>query len=401
MMPLSKRNAQFEEIVAQAFRKAGWRVRRHGLIGEVGAILVNKGGVQYAVEVKSAGEGRSDRLIPLLSQAILQAQTLAGMLDHSAAPLAIVAARRIPEIVAGQIKQFAERHAADVAIGIIDSEGFRWFSGPGLEELQAKQTGGSVRRTVQLARPADLFSDLNQWMLKILFGQRLPEPLIAVPRKPLRNASQLAVAANVSIMSASRFVNQLAREGFLDEHNEDLQIVRSEELLERWIAANRHAWREVPGRWIIKQDEAQFHARMARYAAASNVHNLQTPKGKRSGVLKPSLPRCCVGLFAAASVLGFGFVHGPAPHIYLENFGLDTLKLLGFSVENTERQADVCIRIPKNKEAVFRPAVLHNGLPVSDVLQVWIDVSSHPSRGREQANEIRRRVFKPLFGKRP
>jgi hypothetical protein len=40
-------------------------------------------------------------------------------------------------------------------------------------------------------------------------------------------------------MSASRFVNQLANEGFLAKEGDYLQIVRAVELLERWISANR------------------------------------------------------------------------------------------------------------------------------------------------------------------
>jgi hypothetical protein len=33
---------------------------------------------------------------------------------------------------------------------------------------------------------------------------------------------------------------------------------------------------------------------------------------------------------------------------------------------------------------VFRGMVSPGGLAASDVLQVWVDVSTHPSRGREQ-----------------
>jgi hypothetical protein len=32
-----------------------------------------------------------------------------------------------------------------------------------------------------------------------------------------------------------------------------------------------------------------------------------------------------------------------------------------------------------------------------DVLQVWIDVASHPSRGREQADLIRKRVLQRVI----
>ena len=44
----------------------------------------------------------------------------------------------------------------------------------------------------------------------------------------------------------------------------------------------------------------------------------------------------------------------------------------------------------------FGAAVKVDGLPVSDVLQVWLDVSAHPARGREQADVIYRRVIKPM-----
>jgi hypothetical protein len=61
---------------------------------------------------------------------------------------------------------------------------------------------------------------------------------------------------------------------------------------------------------------------------------------------------------------------------------------LGLWSRQPEGPPDACIRIPENKEAVFRSAVRHNGIPVSDTLQVWLDVSSHPTRGKEQAGEF-------------
>jgi len=235
-------------------------------------------------------------------------------------------------------------------------------------------------------------------MLKILLGQRLPDLLLAVPRGQIRSASQLAAAANVSVMSAFRFVNQFAKEGFLDDREEQLQIVRVDELLERWVSANRRSAREVPVRWIIKKDEKQFFASVAEYALESRAEPAAKSRARRGRVLKAP-PRFCIGLFAAAHALGLGFVHGVPSHLYLERFDPDVLQKLGLSVGETDRGADAYIRIPSNKEAIFRAAVIRDGLPVSDVLQVWLDASAHPARGREQADEIRRRVLKPLIGK--
>jgi Holliday junction resolvase len=377
--------ARFERIVADVFRKGGWQVRRHRAAGDMQAdLVVSAGEKKYVVEVKASSEGRRDRLIPLLSQAILQAQAIARRFPEPAAPLAVVAARRVPASVADRLKLFAEQYAPDVAVGVVDAEGFRSFAGAGLEGLDAKPPRHVARGIASPPRPPDLFSGLNQWMLKILLGRNLPDSLICVPREPIRNASQLAGAAKVSIMSASRLVNQLTSRGFLDESDEHLQVVRVEELLDWWASSNRDAAKEVPARWIIRSGQHQPAAALRQYTSRQ-MHNQ---------------PRCCLGLFAAADALGFGFVRGAPTHIYLERLTLDSLNRLGLAVDHSGRPADVMVLIPSHQEAVFSPAVMREGVPVSDVLQVWLDVATHPARGPEQAREIQRRVLKPLLGKK-
>ena len=308
----------------------------------------------------------------------------------------------MPASVADQIQQFAQLYAPDVAVGVIDGEGFRSFAGPGLE-LDARPRRSAIERVLPPHLP-DLFSDLNQWMLKVLLGQQIPEALISVPREPIRHASQLAAAAGVSVMSASRLVHQLGNEGFLGEgsisdRSRLLQIVRTDELLQRWVSARARTSRDIPARWILRKDVSQFSAAVARYAAESRMELRPGAVLKNRRVAKPP-DRMCVGLFAAADALGFGFVHGVPPHLYMERLDHNILQKLGLAVaEDSGRLPDAYIRIPANKEAIFRPVVLRDNLPVSDALQVWLDVSTHPARGREQANEIRRRILKPLFGK--
>jgi hypothetical protein len=232
-------------------------------------------------------------------------------------------------------------------------------------------------------------------MLKILLGQDLSESFISIPRGHFRNASQLAKKAGVSVMSAFRFVSHLAHEGFLDERDR-LRIVRVEELLELWISANRQAAQEAPARWIIKAGEDQLQSALRDYASprSSPTASRKRPRGEIIKVL----PQCCLALFAAADALGLGFVQGVPPHIYLERLTLDSLNRLGLVIDHSAHP-DVIIRIPANRKAIFRAAVERQDVPVSDVLQVWLDVSTHPARGREQAREIRQRVLKSLFAK--
>jgi hypothetical protein len=378
------RSDEFKKVLAGTLRKAGLRVKRAGSSGKEGADLVfEKDGVVYPVQLGISSEGRSDRLIPLLSQAILQTRAYAKK-GGGTIPLAVVAAPRIPAPVVSQIQEFARRYAPEVAVGAIDSEGLRSFIGFGLEKLNARPSRSGALAIARSTRLPDLFSDLNQWMLKILIGQHLPETLIAVPRDPVRNASQLANAAGVSVMSASRFVKQLSERGFLHKDDDLLQIARVEDLLDLWISANRGAVDEIPARWIIKKGPDQLTRALRKYTAENQARNA---------------PECCLALFAAADALGCGFVHGVPPHIYIESLSLDALKRLGLSVDGSGRPPDVFIRRPLFRTAVFRARIIRDGVPVSDILQVWLDASAHPARGKEQAREIWRRVLKPLLGK--
>jgi hypothetical protein len=344
---------------------------------------VEGGGKRYLFEVMRSAEGRRDRLIPLLSQAILQARAAAHRFPEGAVPVAVVAAERIPPSVAEQVKQFAAQYAPETGIGIIDLQGLRGFAGHGLEVLDARPLRSASRAVAAPRRLPHLFSDLNQWMLKVLLGQFISEGLLAVPRGPFRSATQLAEAAQVSLMSASRFVRQLRNEGFLDDREDDLRLARVEELLDRWVAANQQRPRDIPVRWIVRRDQPHLLAALKTYSAVARRR-----------------PRCALGLFAAADALGFGFVQGVPPHIYLERFDADVLRELGLSAEDADHRADAYVRVPTCAEAVFRAAVRSDGLPVSDILQVWLDVSRHPARGQEQADQIRRRVLGPIIGKR-
>lgn len=396
-----RQEAQFERLLADAFRGAGWQVvqqperRPDGMQAD---LVVDAGDKKYVIECKRSAEGRRDRLIPLLSQAILMAQAIAKHLSDRLVPVAVVAADRIPDPVAEQVKRFGIEHAPDVGVGVIDSEGFRAFAGHGLEVLNAKRS--AFPRVVRSAssRPSLNFaSDLNQWMLKILLSANIPESLLAAPRARYENASQLAQAAGVSVMSAFRLVRDLRGEGFLDDRAGWLRIVRIEELMNRWLAANQNSGNDIPLRWIIPGDKVQLSAAIQSYIskAAEPVARRRRSEGR---LVRPA-PRICLGLFAAAEQHGIGFVQGVQPHVYLERLDAEVLQRLGLSSDNADRSPDVFVRLPKNREALFRASVRRNGLPVADVLQVWLDVANHPVRGKEQAEQIWKRILLPCFRK--
>jgi hypothetical protein len=348
--------------------RAGWQVRRAP--GDRGPDLVaSRKGIQYAVQIKSAPEGRGDRLVPLFAQAALEAAHTA---QKKAAPLAVVAAPRVSRRAAEQVMAFAQRYAPDIAAGVIDFEGLAVFRGPQLEELTAEGRQISVRQPVRGA--GELFSDLNQWMLKVLLAPELPGALLASPRGQYRNASELARAANVSVMTAFRFVQQLKREGYLHESSPHLRLVRREDLLSRWQVLSARSPREMAMRFLLPGDP-QAHLR--RMLAGG---------------------RACLALFAAADALRLGFVSGVPPYVYVQRVQpTDLAAWKNLRACAPGESPDVIIRQAPAPQSAFRGLVRPDGMAACDALQIWIDVAAHPSRGQEQAALIRMRVLRRLF----
>lgn len=366
-----QRREHASSILAALFRR-NWTIRP-GARRELGGpdLIVRRRGRAYAVRVKAAVEGRGDRLVPLLAQAVLESRRAAG---RNGVPLAVVAAPRVAPRTAEQVIRFAEEYAPNAAVGVIGFDGFAMFRGPNLEELNslARPLPPGLQRSVRAS--GGLFSDLNQWMLKVLLAPEISEGLLRAPRGQYANASQLARAADVSIMTAFRLVRQLQQEGYLDERANHLRLVRRDDLLRRWQASAERAVREVPMRFVLP-----------------GAAEVQLGKVLAGG-------RACLALFAAADALRLGHVSGVPRYVYVERLrpsSLEAWKSLRPSAAG--EPPDVIVRQAPAPRSVFRGMVQSAGGPASDVLQVWLDVAAHPSRGREQADHIRKRALQRLI----
>ncbi len=201
-----------------------------------------------------------------------------------------------------------------------------------------------------------------------MLAPEIPEQLLGAPRGVYRNASELAAAANVSLMSASRFIRQLRHEGYLDEHR--LKLVRRADLFRRWQAAVlRHSPNELAMAFVLG-GPIEDHLRQLQSRDA------------------------CLALFAAADALNIGHVSGVPPHVYGPNWA--RLGSKDWSVLPAAGKPDFILREPSAPQSIFRGMVNRNGVPVCDAIQVWLDVSAHPSRGLEQADLIYWKVLRPI-----
>lgn len=366
--PINEVHGAAEETLIRAFLDHGWSVKPpHGPGRD---LLVSSGGLSYVVEVKSSAEGRADRVIPLLSQAILQASRYAG--TSVGRPLAVVRVGRLSKVLRDKVSRFHAEYAPEAAVGLIGADGGMWFEGEGLAEMNMEPPRSHVRRSRSAPRRGhDLFSDLNQWLFKVLLAPELPEALLNAPRREYRTAAGLADAAQVSAMSVSRFIRRLREEALLEENGGGFRLVRRAELFRRWQAAAMRATPELPMRFLLPG--ASLPKVVSRHTEA------------------------CVGLFAAATLLGSGHVAEGLPWVYVRKLPEDGWPELVEAAHGEPPQ--LILKQAAAPESVFRGAVQVQGVQVSDILQVWLDVSSHPARGREQAEHLERTVLADVMGK--
>lgn len=363
------------KALAGVFVNHGWSVRPE--LGHPGPdLLVSKGRQRYAVELKHSGEARADRVIPLLSQAILQAMHHAAR-SPGAQPLAVVRVGRLTKNLRERVSRFHVDYAPQSAIGLVDADGGRWFEGAGLDALNAEPPPSVAQRKGALPkRSHDLFSDLNQWLLKVLLAPELPKHLLAAPRGDYRTAAELAEAARVSAMSVSRFIKRLREEGFIDESGATLRLVRRAELFRRWQAAASRAAPEMPMRFLMP-----------------------APPREQLGKVGARHPEACIGLFAAASLLDSGHVADGLPWVYVRKLPKFPQQAWPELVEVLPGEPpQLFLKQAATPESIFRGAVQVQGAWVSDIVQVWLDVSSHPARGSEQAVHLARTVLAPVMG---
>lgn len=384
-----------------AFEDAGWTVERAAPGEHDPDLVVSRPGITYVVEFRASQVARRSMLQALLADAILRARAATRRrANDRTRPLAVVGAPVLTPAMIESLREYARVVAPDDAYGWIDGTGRAELVGEGLEHVRARleRFAPPVVKPPVVRTIHDLFTDLSQWLLKVLIAPRLPERLLSAPRVPVRNARELARVAQVSVPSAARFLSALeAEHHVVREHG--LHATRIPALLGSWRIAVRRSALEMPMRWILPPADAQ--ARIAELVRSPFQHlKRQEAVEERDGFLYRSVqwergPRMCLGLFSACDAMGFGIVRGVPRHVYMDPFDPELLRKFGLSPAEGADRVDVVVRKPRFPEAVFRSAVSIGDVPASDVIQAWLDVADHPARGSEQARHLWDRAILP------
>lgn len=369
----SKGEAQVLPVLLHALDRAGWSVSR-SKPGSQAPLRARKGGRYLRIVYRQAPQPRRQLLQALLADAILRGRSEAKSGEGF---LVVVGAPLISAGMAASIEAYAREVAPDQPFGYVDARGLVRLFGHGLEPANQGPSGGANLRPAG-GQPRDIFSDGNQWLLKVLVGRSLQDSLISVPRGSARSAAAVAAQAGVSAPAAWRLFSALKAAGHLDDEG---KVVRARDLFARWRAASQRPQRQVGAAWIMPGRDPLQKLRVA--LARSDQED--------------GVPSACLGLFAACDALGVGHVRGAPIHLYVRRAGADVLEALGLVLLPQGEPADVIVRVARWPESVFRGAVRRDGAPVADIIQCWLDVSAEPARGPEQAAHLWRRVLGPAL----
>jgi hypothetical protein len=372
-------SGDLEGLLVRLLEDKGWRVSANRS-SDGSDICASKEGLTYVIEVKAAREGRRPLLEAFLADSILRAQTAARKHERPVRPLAVLVAPALSDSMTSALRDYVSAVAPGVAFGLVDSRGRFEFHGEGLEGVAGEPTRRPRRSRAPEAHTGDLFSDLNQLMLKVLLGRHLSQDLLHVQRGRIDGATQLSRLAGTSLPSAWRFLSGLKDAGFIEESSAGLEVVRREDLLSAWLAAVRRPPAEV------------------RAAFPIPVRDPLPVLEPRVKAVQSAGQKIAWGSFAAVARLGFRFVHGAPVHLYVDDLSEMTLGRLNLVRAEANQASSVILRKPRWPESVFRAAVERNGQPTTDILQSWLDVSQHPARGAEQANVLWTRVLAPALG---
>lgn len=369
------------EQIRAALRKDGWKVdaQEQAASGQEGVIRATKKKRRFIFRIRCVTVSRRDALMGTMAQAVLESQHLARKAGAGSIGVAVVAAPKIKPKWIGEMNDYLSEVAPGQALGVIDAEGVSWFSH--LDLLPLVSVPDPPRRARLLGRsldpPTPLFTSLNQWLLKILLGQRLSPDYITVPREQIVHAEQLARVSKVSRMTSHRCLHALVQAGHLEDSKAPGDIQQADRLLRRWSNVVSESVREYPA-WLALRGAEEIFLDSLRGAKS-----LPTP--------------VALGLFAAADRLGLGHVKGVPMHLYVKHWDAGVAAALALNPRSQGRPADVVVRIAAAPESIFKAAVIREGLPVCDAIQIWLDVTSNEARGAEQAEVIRRTALKALF----
>ncbi len=318
--------------------------------------------------------GRIERTDETSALAVVHALS-SVLLQTDESQLALVSAPEVTRAVETQLEKFVAEHASERAWGFVDDAGDARLVIPEYDLDERKRNviveAGAARialtthpGSVTVGRNQSLFTDLNQWLLKVLILNHAPPEVWDRPRLELRGPADLSRTdwVDVSQGKAYQFAHTLKDMGYLVWKRGVFRLVEVERLLDSWLAVARsqRPYR-TPVRSLMGDDVRRvFESNSTQYAFAGAL---------------------------AAETYGLRHVSESIEEVYVFDAIDELMEEAMLEVCEDTRATFYLIR-PTDRAAVERAVQLRENHRVVDLIQVALDSSRRRARGPEQADFV-------------
>lgn len=320
-----------------AFRITEERPAKHATGDLAFTIRAGRTTRRLLVECKSVGEPR------YLAQAITRLMLAVRQLPRS-----------YPVVAAPYIGPEGQRLCREAGVGYLDLSGNAFLSFDGV--LVDRRSGERPPRA--RARLRRLFSPKSSRVLRVLLEQ--PEEKWTLER--------LAAEATISVRTAHLVVNALEEKAFVDKRRGAIRLEKPAPLLDLWAENYR----------------LEQHRRQTFYSFIRNPRDLAAKLAAQATAQRASV---ALTLHAGAALVA-PFVRYTDVHAYIVG---DTDRLAkALDLRPVETGGNLHILTP-NDEGIFYRVQRIEGVPVVCNTQLYLDLLNYPGRGREAAEELRRK----------
>ncbi|MBU4199238.1 MAG: MarR family transcriptional regulator [Verrucomicrobia bacterium] len=339
------------------------------------------------VEIKAVHAYRAPEFRALIGDAILRFQhNVKSSHEPKSRLLVAILMGRMSRKAEADLQEYARLHLPDLNWILLDEFGSGRMHMDGKDE-EVAVSDPLQKESARHPSPAqgNLFSPKNQWLLKVLLLPGIDQRYWGGPDHEPRSIGELAEVSGVSQPSVSVFINRAEQAGFLKRSSNGFIIQRHQELLEDWAYALKHKGKDQVGlRFLYENEPEDRFLKKIRYYCK---------KPKDSGKGSPIV----IGRHLACHLMGMGRSNIRSAFLYANRPQEEILSALDLVVDESRSAASlVLVRAPFQK-LIFDSSVLINHVPVSDILQCYLDVYPSIDRGREQAEYIYQKVLGPYF----
>jgi len=356
---------------------------------DMNAVFRKEDAVPLVVEMRVMNAYRSQEFRALVGDAILRNRHGEPKRQAEEELFLAVMLKRMSPMVVKDLQDYAQRYLPSLNWLAMDEYGQGRACFSGVEESLSLPDAFRQKVDVRVqGSQGNVFSQKNQLLFKILLLADIDKQYWGGPSRVPGSIGELAQISGVSQPSVSSFAMKAESAGFLKRSRSGFHIIRYRELLDEWFYSVKQRRRyEVGARFLYGEEPAdRFVVKMREYC-----HKVKL------GADEPAL---IAGHHLACHLMKLGRSNVQFAKIYANRPVEEIMSALDLARDESS-EPQLVLAVPPVAQPILAGHVVCDGIPVSDVLQCYLDVRSSLARGNEQAEFILEKILMPHFERKP